>query len=103
MPYFIEKLHNFKLSIDGGIDWRNNPVYLSLDAILENYYALSSDLFNKLFTLSVWPVNTVKQPTPATYYNKATTYWPHYSPNYDNELTTVTLDLKNYLTSEAQV
>jgi len=67
---------------------------------------LSSDLFTKLFALSVWPINVVKQPTSLTgnkYYDKATTYWPHYSPHYDDELTTITLDLKNYLTSEVQV
>ena len=104
--YFVEKLYNFKLSIDNGITWRNQALELSISEYLDAYNTLSNDLFNKLFALSVWPANMVKLPTSSTgnkYYNKATTYWPHYSPHYDDELTTITLDLKNYLTSEVQV
>lgn len=92
-PYFIEKLHNFKTSVENNIDgilWQYSALYTSVDTMIDFYYGLSGDLYSKLFALSVWP-------------NSPTMYWPYYAPAYENELTNVTLDLRNYLTSQAQV
>lgn len=100
--YFVEKMYNFRLSVENGIVWRNKGLDISLSNMLCNYYELSGDLFTKLFALSVWPVDTVKKPN-SIYYNKSTTYWPYYSPNYDDELTTTTLNLKTYLVDQVQV
>jgi hypothetical protein len=57
--------------------------------LLNNYYELSTDLYSKLFSLSVWNSNTID--------GNSIDYWPYYSPNYDNELTAVTNDLKTFL------
>lgn len=87
--YFIEKLHNFKQSVTNSINWENTELSRELTEMRNAYNALSTQLFDKLFKLSVW------QDSP-------TMYWPYYSPDFEAELTSVTSELKNFLTAQAQ-
>ena len=98
--YFAEKMHNFYLSADHGLVWRYHQLEEDLNARLDAYNTLCVELYEKLFTLSVWPIDSIKS---NPYANVKTTYWPYYSPQYENELTTVTTDLKNHLMEQVQL
>lgn len=102
--YFIEKVHNLKLSTQdsSGIVWEHSKLKRDIQYMLNAYNKLSSCLYNGLFTLSVWPSDSVITDLGSPYFSQSTTYWPHYSPHFENELTTVTTDLKNYLVGQAQ-
>lgn len=96
--YFYDKLSNFMESCENGFVWENIPVISSLSDMLCTYNQLSIDLYNELFSLSVWPKGN-----NSTYSPTCTMYWPTYSPNYEEELTAVTMSLKNYLVSQTDV
>lgn len=93
-PFFIEKLQTFSNSCDVCINWQFSQLKHNLDDILTEYRGLSSDLYNQLFALSVW--QHINSPIQMD-------YWPYYSPNYDDELTTVTNALKDYLISQVYI
>lgn len=102
--YFIEKVRNLKLSTQdsSGIIWEHSKLKRDIQYMLNEYNKLSACLYNGLFTLSVWPSDSVITDLGSLYFSQSTTYWPHYSPHFENELTTVTTDLKNYLVGQAQ-
>lgn len=102
--YFIEKVCNLKLSTQNsnGIIWEHSKLKGDLQYMLNAYNKLSACLYNGLFTLSVWPSDSIITTYNSPYFSQSTTYWPHYSPHCENELTTVTTDLKNYLVGQAQ-
>lgn len=89
--YFIEKIHDFNNAICNTIDWRYVGLSVDLTSLLNQYQILSNELYDRLFSLSVWQIENDIQ------------YWPWYSPQYENELTSVTMDLKLFLVDQAQI
>ena len=65
-------------------EWKRQDLYDEVSTIRNAYLSLSSNLFTNLFALSVWP------------------FWPYYSPNYNDELTAITFDLKSYLANQVE-
>lgn len=84
--YFYDQIVSaYNYAVDNS-KWKTEELSTKLIAIKDSYASLFGNMKSKLFELSV----------------QATSYWPYYLPQYDDEITAITRDLKNFLITEIQ-